>query len=98
MLPKKDKKRKAGRKSQWPARIVDDLVDIILDDEKLKEKLLMINVTQYYQLVINEIKSWCENREGHFLHDLKQTREKFKRCIAVCREASLKIKTASGIQ
>ena len=31
--------------------------------------------TQYYELVINEIKSRCENREEHFLYDVKQTRE-----------------------
>ena len=35
------KKRKAGRKSQWPFRIVDDLIeDIIFNDEKTEGKIV----------------------------------------------------------
>ena len=32
-----------------------------------------------------------------FEYDVKQTREKFKRCIGICKDAAMKIKTASGI-
>ena len=39
-----------------------------------------------------------QQRNISFDYDIKQTRDKFKRCVSVCREAALKIKTASGIQ
>ena len=32
-----------------------------------------------------------------FEYHVKQTREKFKRCIGICKDAAIKIKTASGI-
>ena len=32
-----------------------------------------------------------------FEYDVKQTREKFKRCIRICKDAAMKIKTASGV-
>ena len=32
-----------------------------------------------------------------FEYDVKQTREKFKRCIGICKDTAMKIKTASGI-
>ena len=32
-----------------------------------------------------------------FEYEVKQTREKFKRCIVICKDAAMKIKTASGI-
>ena len=32
-----------------------------------------------------------------FEYDVKQTREKFKRCTGICKDAAMKIKTASGI-
>ena len=37
-------KGKKGRKGQWPEHFFDDLVDVILYEEKLKEKLLLTNV------------------------------------------------------
>ena len=102
-MKKNNKKRKTGRKSQWPTDIVNDLVDIILEDDKLKEKLLMTNVknvknSEYYKLVIEELKQRCEQRGTEFGYDVVQTRQKFKRCVTSSREAALKIKTASGIQ
>ena len=33
-----------------------------------------------------------------FTYDVNQTREKFKRCMAECKKASLTMKTASGIK
>ena len=34
-----------------------------------------------------------QQRNVSFDYDIKQTRDKFKRCVSVCREAALKIKT-----
>ena len=89
-------KEKVGRKSQWPTDLVNDLVDIILDNEKFKNKLLMTNVknvknSEYYYLVILELQERCLERNYDFNYDVKQTRDKFKRCVSSCREAALKL-------
>ena len=78
------------------------MIDIILEDDRLKEKLLMTNVknsknSEYYEKVIKELKERCQARDEVFEYDVKQTREKFKRCIGICKDAAMKIKTASGI-
>ena len=52
----------------------------------------------YYYQVVNEMKERCKTREADFPFDISQTREKLKKCINVCREAAMKIKTKSGIQ
>ena len=52
----------------------------------------------YYDQVVNEMKERCKTREEDFPFDISQTREKFKKCINICREAAMKIKTKSGIQ
>lgn len=99
----KGKKKKVGRRGQWPESFVDDLVDIILEDDKFKEKLLMTNVknvknSQYYLKVIEEMKKRCSERGEEYTFSVTQTRQKFKRCITLCRDAVMKIKTASGIK
>ena len=97
------KKGKRGRRNQWPKSWADDLVDIILENEKFKEKLLLTNVknvknSQYYAQVIVELKERCSSREEEYTFDINKTRQKFKRCVTICRNASMKIKTASGIK
>ena len=78
------------------------MIDIILEDDRLKEKLFMTSVknrknSEYYEEVIKELKVWCQARDEVFEYDSKPTREKFKRCIGICKDAAMKIKTASGI-
>ena len=78
-------------------------MDVILENDKFKEKLLLTNVknsknSQYYQQVINELKDRCKQRDSIFTYDLNQTRQKFKCCLSISRETALKIKTTSGIQ
>ena len=58
---KKPKKGNKGRRGQWAEHLADDLVDIILDNNKYKEKLLFTNVknvkiTQYYHEITEELK------------------------------------------
>ena len=95
-------KKRKGRKSQWSTNLTNDLIDIILKDDRLKEKLLMTNVknsknSEYYEKVIKELRKRCQARDEVFEYDVKHTREKFKRCIGICNDAAMKIKTASGI-
>ena len=53
---------------------------------------------QYYQPVTDELKGWSKQMGSTLTYDLNQARQKFKRWVSICREAALKIKTASGIQ
>lgn len=82
--------------------LMEHLVDIILENDTFKEKLFLTNVknsknSQYYLQVIDELKDRCKQRDSIFTYGLNQTRQTFKRCVSICREAALKIKTASGI-
>ena len=96
-------KRKAGRKCQWPETTVTDLVEIVLENDKFKTKLLLTNTKNtknaiYYEQVFAELKKRLEEREEVFNFNTKQTRSKFKRCVSLCRKAALTIKTSSGIK
>ena len=102
-VTKPREKKKKGRKSQWSDACIEDLVDIILEDDKLKEKLLFTNVKnvkngQYYAEVRKEIETRCVNRGEGFKYNVNQCRSKFKRCQSLCRKALLFIKTKSGIK
>ena len=82
--------------------LMEHLVDIILENDTFKEKLFLTNVknsknSQYYQQVMDELKDRCKQRDRIFTYNPNQTRQKIKRCVSICREAALKIKTASGI-
>jgi len=79
------------------------LVDIIVDNVKYKEKLLLTNVKnvkngQYYAKVIEEMKERCKARGEEYPFNVPQTRQKLKHCINICRNAVMKVKTSSGIR
>ena len=81
--------------------MTNDLIDI-LEDDRLKEKLLMTNVknsknSEFYEKVIKELKEQCQAGDEEFEYDAKQTREKFKCNIGICKDATMKIKAALGI-
>ena len=100
-LFKKPEKGKKGRRGQWTEHLANDLVDITLDSDKYKEKLLLANIkniksSQYYHKVIEELKERCSERREEFPVNVEQTRQKFKRCINICRDAVIKVKTPSG--
>ena len=52
----------------------------------------------YYDQVVNEMKERCKTRGEDFPFNISQTQEEFKRCISICHQAAMKIKTKSGIQ
>ena len=54
--------------------------------------------SQYYVQAIQELKERCNERNEEFCFDVTQTRQKFKRCVTLCRNAVMKVKTASGIK
>ena len=99
----KAKKNRKGRKCQWKESFVDDLVDIIVENEKYRQKLLLTNVKnakngQYIESVVKEIQERCTERDEEFPYDVNQTQQKFHRCVRACRAAALKTKTTSGIK
>lgn len=78
------------------------MIDIIVNDEKLKKKLIFTNTKNaknghYYQRVVDEVTQRSKERNEDFKFTVKQTRTRFKRCIKICKDAALKMKTASGI-
>ena len=96
------KKNRKGRKCQWKESFVDDLVDIIVENEKYRQKLLLTNVKnakngQYMESVVKEIQERCTERGEESPYDVNQTRQKFRRCVQACRAAALKTKTTSDI-
>ena len=102
-LKKSNKLKKKGRKCQWSETLVNDLVDIIVENDKYRQKLLMTNTKnakngQYMDCVVKELKERCVDRGEVFPFDTNQTRQKFRRCVVACTAAALKIKTSSGIK
>ena len=100
--PKKAKKR-AGRKGQWATVELDDFIDIIVNNESYKEKLIFRNTKNMqngvvYEKVLNELKERCSERGDEFDFSVAQLRTKFKKCVADCKKAALTIKTATGIK
>ena len=51
--------------------------------------------SEYYEKVIEELKERCQACNEVSEYDAKQTREKFKGCIGICKDAAVKIKTVS---
>ena len=97
------KKGQKRRRWQWTEHLYDDLVGIILDIDKYKEKLLLTNAKnvkngQYYRKVIGELKERCGERGEKFPFNVAKILQKFKRCINICRDAVMKVKTSSGIK
>ena len=90
---------KRGRKGEWPEEWTNDLVDIILNDDVLKNVLLLTNVktvknSKYFAEVVDEL----ESRHTNFKFNVKQTRSKFRRCVTMCKSTKLIEKTKSGIK
>ena len=53
---------------------------------------------QYYGKVIELITLRCKGRNEEFSFSVAQTRQKFKCCINICRDAVVKVKKLSGIK
>ena len=72
------KKDKKGRSVQWTEHPADDLFDIILDNDKYKEKLLWANAKnvkngEYYDTVIEDLKERCSKRGEEFPFNVAQS-------------------------
>ena len=80
------KQKKEGKKQEkllWSQDLQTDLVDIISNNERYRRKLIFTNSknasnAEVYECVIKELKKRCAERNERFLHNVTQTRNKFK--------------------
>ena len=82
----KAKKNRKGRKCQRKENFVDDLVNLIVENEKYRQKLLLTNVKnakngQYMESAVKEIQERCTECSKKFPYSINQTQQKFCRCV-----------------
>ena len=96
------KKRKRGKKCQWDSDDLDNFVDIIINDENHKRKLIFQNTKSKsnksnYEAIKKELKKRAEKRGAVFEKSVTQMRNKFKKLVTECKKANMVFKTATGI-
>ena len=96
-------KKGRGRKAQWTESLLNDMADIIVSNDYLKNKLIFTNSknqknSEVYQKVLNELKKRTEARDEDFPFTVKQLRTKCKKVVGQCKKAALVMRTASGIK
>ena len=100
---KQKKEEKKQEKLSWSQDLQTDLVDIISNNKRYRRKLSFTNSkyasnAEVYECMKNEIKKRCAERNEQFLHNVTQTRNKFKKLMSICKAALPTQKTASGIK
>ena len=96
-------KKKAGRRSNWSKASVNDLIDIVVNDSRYKQKLIFVNTKhqtngEIYKAILPELKKRASARGENLTFSVTQLRTKFKKCVSVCKQAAMTIKTATGIE
>jgi hypothetical protein len=94
---------KPGRKAMWSDSLFGDLVDIIVNNEYYKTRLIFTNVknkknAEVYEKILKELKARGSKREEEVPFTGVQLRTKFKKAIAECKKIALTVKTATGIK
>ena len=95
--------RKPGRKAKWNDSLINDMVDIIINNENYKRKLLFINMKNkkngdIYAKVLEKMKKRAAEREEPVPFSVPQLCTKFKKIVGECKNAALTIKTGTGIK
>ena len=95
-------KKRRGRKSHWDEEMVNDLIDIILENDEYKSKLILknrkkIRTAETIRKVTSELKKRCADKMVEMVYTWTQVKSKIERCKSSCRTAALTMKTASGI-
>ena len=96
-------KKRPGRKSRWCPKSLDDFIDIIVNNDLYKKKLIFVNTKNQsngviYEKVLQELKQRASSRGDKFTFKVPQMRTKFKKCVSICKQAALTQKTATGIK
>ena len=96
-------KKKPGRKAKWSNTLLDDLVDIIVNSEYYKKRLIFMNLknqknADIYEKILKELKARGSKRGEHVPFTAVQLRTKFKKSVSECKKVALTVKTATGIK
>lgn len=96
-------KQKAGRKAKWSQPMLNDFIDIIINSDYYKKKLIFSNVKtqkngQIYTEVLAELKKRCKCRNEDASFNVAQLRSKFKKLVAECKRVALTTKTSTGVK
>jgi len=99
---KKKSSGRPGRKAQWSNTQLNDLIDIIVNNEYFRRKLIFTNTknqknAEVYAKVLMELQSRSTDRSEECPFGVEQLRTKFKKCVAECKKAAMDMKTASGV-
>ena len=99
---KQKSSRRPGRKAQWSNNLLNDLIDIIVNNEYFRRKLIFTNTknqknAEVYANVLMELKIRSTDRSEECPFGVEQLCTKFKKCVAECKKAAMAMKTASGI-
>ena len=102
---KKTKKteKKPGRRGNWSTQATDDLIDIIVNDDHFKTKLIFQKTKnqqngKLYENILKELKRRGSERGEQITFSVSQLRTTFRKCVQECKKAALTIKTATGIK
>ena len=100
---KKQSKKKPGRKAKWSDSLINDMVDIIINDENYKRKLIFTNTKNQkngdiYSKILGGMQKRSTARNESVPFTVVQLRTKFKKLIGECKKAALTIKNAIGIK
>lgn len=96
-------RKSAGRKSPWSQQQLNDFVDIIVENEEYKQKLIFRNTKfqrngELYGRIKSELEERCAARDERVSFMVEQLRSKFKKCVGECKKVALTIKTTTGIK
>lgn len=102
---RKAKRKTKGRKGNWKESHIDDMIDVIVNSESYKRKLIFTNVkkqknSEVYEDILMDISKRCSERKPPttFPFNVQQMRTKFKWCVSTCKKLSMTIRTATGIK
>ena len=106
LFVEKGKARKGkgpGRRPRWCPKVLDDFIDIVVNSNEFKTKLIFTNTknqrnSPIYAKILDELKGRASARGDKFNMSIAQLRTKFKKCVSQCKQAALTQKTATGIK
>lgn len=81
----KTTKKKPGRKPRWCLKALDDFVDIVVNNNLYKTRLIFTNTKNQsngviYEKILRELKERASVRGETFVFNVSQLRTKFKKC------------------
>ena len=98
-------KGQMGRKGSWKESNIDDMIDIIVNNEKYKKKLGFTNLkkrknSEVYGSILEKLSTRYSRRDPSttFRFNVTHMRTKFKWCVSTCKKLYMAIRTATRIK